>query len=260
MKITDNEIKKIEKNLNYHGIIMFEAVQYLRQFSINDIVNLRSIGYDRHKGGSYAEKTYYYYNNAVTNVEKKYRVVYVDTNGLPHISLIEPDGKKSCIIEVITEIEEMAYDDGFFDRKIKIQDIIAHDPDFIDAAILQDGSYRPLALYEEEQKNKDKELKAKVEKYYSLKEHNRKLRMYTGSKKGVAAFIKNVNVGDEIYEAYLGEIKSKLKQDGILVFERDKRAIAMSTDELKERVFYSQKPIDIEFMDKNILAKFKPKK
>lgn len=254
--ITKSEIKQIEKDLKFiNSFHIIEAIEHLRQFSVGDIVNFRTPPCDDE--GPW-QKRYYSYNGCKTEVELKYQVEYIDSKGLPHLYEITNNGEKGEYIDAFEEIEKQIHDD-LFCGSLKVSDTLVHDLAFIDAAILQNGNYNPLAEYEEVQKAKAKELEAKVVNYYNLKEHNKKLRLYTGTIDTANKFIKTLNVGDVVYEQHYGEMKIKLKLADIMVFEVYGSAIAMNLQDLRKYTFYLQKPIDIEHIDHATLAKFKPK-
>lgn len=243
---------------NNPTLLMLDAIDYLKQFSVGDVVNWRLDDWSE-------EMTQFYYRvgKYETPIEVRYSVAYKDSRGFPHLALISPKNAPDCTgqIDVFSYIDEMINNGGFDDEKIKVEQLILHDSSFLDATILQNGEFDPLAELHEAQANAEKKLKLMVENYYNLKDHNKKLRLYTGGDaKNAIKFIDQLNIGDVVYceTKDLGNLTVKLKQDDLLVFQKGKRAYAMSLEDLSNHTFYSQKPIYIEPIDKDLLARFKP--
>lgn len=252
-----SKIQEKAENFIKHDqtIILLDSLEYIKSFEVNDIVKFRHCEWrEGFKSGKY------YFNGEPTEVDLRYKVVYVDSRGFPHISVIREDGSiADFAINVLEQLNNYVYDVSDFN----VRNLIEHDPDFIDAAILQDGSYDPLATYKEELAKKELEFIEKVTKHFQLKEHNSKLKIYTGSKRGRNAFFKNYNVGDSVYSYNYGNMVVKIKQDDIIVFNTDEGLVSFTKEKLGVITLFSKEPEKLPYIGdipKDIYHKYKPKK
>ncbi len=230
----------------------------LKQFSVGDVINVRD--YD----GEDYEIEYYWYENNETEVEIKHAVVYVDSEGFPHYVTIEADGSlrtyaSSALADMEETIDECAA--VISGEDYDVTKSIFLDPDFIDATILQDDNYKPLAMYEEAKVEKDKDMKEDAIMYWNFKEHNRKLRMYTETDRGRERFYNTLDIGSTVFTYEHGEMVVKIKQDYMIVFDCGmSRLITLRYSLLGDYKFYSQEPEVLPNVSVKFLLKYKPKK
>lgn len=123
MKIKDY-IKKVKRKPDtLHK--MLAQLEKMKKFNVGDIINIK----DR-EGVSYK----YMYEDIVSDVNIKFKVVYVDILGYPHIQELLQDNKPSNIIPMLSyfeeDISEVYYND------VKVDDVFIYDEDFLNGLVL----------------------------------------------------------------------------------------------------------------------------
>lgn len=265
-KVSEKEIKnyskRIEKIYKKEGSTLTRQVEFInsiKRFTEGDIFNMY---YPDLGCLSMLPECYYdEITRQQTNIPVKYKVVYVDSEGFPHYIKIMEDGSHSGYISNLSDsIQDMIYDGFHLDRDYDPTLAFQLDPEFLDATLLCDENYDPLASLRKVHEENEAALKEECENWWKLKELNKAYRVYTGSKRGREAFRKKYNVGDIVYSEQHGKLTIKIMQDDIVVMHDGANIIAFDDALLKNTVFFREKPkclyIDIYY---STLKKYKPK-
>lgn len=254
--ITKEKAESLDKYAERDAILnILEKVDYLKQFEVGDIVTIRDWDCDGYM-------SYYRFEDQQTDIPMRYKVVHVNSKGYPYMRAIDTDGSLMnghdfCVRDFINDYFECHahcnYDDNF-------ERIIEHDPDFINAAILEDNTFDPLHQYKELQREKEKQTKEQVENWYKLNEHNKKLKIHTGSERGRKSLMKKLEAGDTVWVQGVGEVELEAAGDRFLVFDTSEGLWMVEKSNLTHYNFYAKQPESLPILSMADKRKYKPKK